>query len=99
MEVTLLQSQGKYVIRKYINRRLYDLQTSKPTTLNDIANLVMREKDVVILDAEDENISTEILADTLGRTIRIALTLGRLNASEKRVINRLLKEAIMEVNS
>ena len=70
MDVDLLQSSGKYVIKKYEDRKMYDLQQSEMVNLNDIEKLVKNQRDLIILDKDDKDITTEILSDSLGKAIR-----------------------------
>ena len=50
------------VIRKYPNRRLYDTAESRYVTLNDIRELVVRERPFKVIDKKSgENITRSIL--------------------------------------
>ncbi len=49
-------------IRKYANRRLYDVQTSQYITLEDLKNLIASGEKVEVLDAKSKsNITREVL--------------------------------------
>jgi len=56
------------VIKKYQNRKLYDLSDSRYVTLADIAEMIRRDEDVVVIDNETKEevtvlILTQILYD------------------------------------
>jgi len=58
---------GERVIRRYGNRRFYDLRESRAITLEQIAGLVRADESVRILDAEhgNEDITRRILVQIL----------------------------------
>ena len=45
-------SNGVVVVKKYGNRRLYDTESSRYITLDDLANLIRSGKDVKVVDAK-----------------------------------------------
>lgn len=53
------------VIKRYANRRLYDSESSKTITLDDIASLIKSQEEFQVIDnATNEDITNKILAQT-----------------------------------
>ena len=56
------QGEGRRVIKKYPNRRLYDTATSSYITLTDVKKMVMGHVDLVVQDAKSqEDLTRSIL--------------------------------------
>ena len=54
--------EDKRIIKKYPNRRLYDTEVSKYITLEDIKNLVLDNKEFIVIDVKsDEDLTRTIL--------------------------------------
>ena len=58
-----------YVIRRYANRKLYDVQASRYVTLEDLEKMVRAGKEIAVVDAETGDdftsvILTQILLET-----------------------------------
>ena len=54
--------------KKYPNRRIYDLQSSKYVTLDTILNLIVEGQSIEVIDAENgkdltQNVLLQILSD------------------------------------
>lgn len=96
MDVDLLQSSGKYVIKKYEDRKMYDLQQSEMVNLNDIEKLVKNQRDLIILDKDDKDITTEILSDSLGKAIRRMKGFSKLSKNKLSDINLFLSTLIKD---
>jgi polyhydroxyalkanoate synthesis repressor PhaR len=59
------------VIKKYPNRRLYDMAESRYVTINDIRKLVMQRVDFVILDKRDDvDITRSVLLQVIAEQER-----------------------------
>ena len=57
---------GKYLLRKYPNRRIYDCKRSCYITLVDVLTLVSQGKDVMVMDYQNNDVTRECLFATLG---------------------------------
>ena len=56
------QGEGRRVIKKYPNRRLYDTATSSYITLTDVKKMIMEHVDLVVQDAKSqEDLTRSIL--------------------------------------
>lgn len=54
------------VIKKYANRRLYDTGTSRYVTLEDVADMVKRDMDLVVQDAKTgEDLTRSVLTQII----------------------------------
>ncbi len=54
------------IIKKYSNRRMYDTKDSKPITIQDIGNLVVKGEDIQVIDYETgEDITTIVLIQVI----------------------------------
>jgi len=77
------------IIKKYTNRRLYDSESSRTTTLAEIANLIKEGIDVQVIDNETgKNITDITLIEILREEVR--------DAKEFSSFPFLLKEMIKE---
>ena len=57
-------------IKKYANRKMYDVKTKSYVTLEDIANLVEAGEQITIIDnASGEEITQEIVSQLVGRVL------------------------------
>ncbi len=60
-----------YIIKRYSNRKLYDPQTSRYVTLEELAEMIRSGQDIAVLDsASGEDITSVILAQILLETER-----------------------------
>lgn len=50
------------LIKRYDNRKLYDIQTSKTVTLSEIAEMIRIGDEVQVVDSSGKDISTKVLA-------------------------------------
>ncbi len=58
--------EGRVVIKKYANRRLYNTDTSSYITLDDLAKMTREQRDFVVLDAKtDEDITHSVLTQII----------------------------------
>jgi len=54
------------IIKKYSNRRLYNIEESKYVTLEDIAKIIRHGNDIKVIDSKtDEDITKQILAQII----------------------------------
>ena len=57
------------VIKRYQNRKLYDVEQSRYVTIEDLARMIREGQTVQVIDHEtDDDISTQILANILKQT-------------------------------
>jgi polyhydroxyalkanoate synthesis repressor PhaR len=57
-------------IKKYANRKMYDVTNKKYVTMDDISDLVQRGEDISIVDnTSGEDITQEIVSQLLGRVL------------------------------
>lgn len=53
---------GKIIIKKYTNRRLYDTESSKYITINQVSDMIKNMKDIKVIDANtEEDVTAYIL--------------------------------------
>ena len=78
MEVSVLQSKGFYVIKKYADRKMYDLQRSCVVSLLNIEELILENKNIIVFDKDDVNITIEIFSDVFGKAVRRFRLLNRM---------------------
>lgn len=70
---------GPKVIRKYANRKLYDTETSKYTTLKQIVGEVTAGRDVQVLDnVSQEDITVPTLLNAIVETADSTVETGTL---------------------
>ena len=60
------QFPGRYLIKKYPNRRIYDCVRAAYIKRLDVVELVIRGEDVVVFDTENNDVTRYVLFDTLG---------------------------------
>lgn len=53
------------IIKKYLNRKLYDTQESKYITLPQVATLVKQGLEVKVIDRQENDITMAILKQTI----------------------------------
>ncbi len=59
-------TRGPVVIKKYANRRLYNTETSRYVTLDDLATMVKGERDFVVYDAKSgEDLTHSVLTQII----------------------------------
>lgn len=62
----MTNSDEPTIIKKYANRRLYDTGTSTYVTLEDLAEMIKREVDFVVIDAKSrEDITRSVLTQII----------------------------------
>ncbi len=77
-------------IKRYANRRLYDPESSKTITLDDVATLIKSKEEFQIIDnASNEDITNKILAQTF---LKINLT-GVDDTLNKYLLSTLIRES------
>mgnify|MGYP000176793337 CR=1 FL=1 len=60
------EKEGKVVIKKYANRRLYDTQRSSYVTLDDLSVMVKEDRDFIVVDAKtNEDITRSVLTQII----------------------------------
>lgn len=96
MDLDLLKGQGKYIIKKYEDRQMYDLQLSEKVNLNQLETLVKDKKDLIIIDKEDQDITVEILADSLAKGLRRVKSFGKLSTTRSNIVKDFLSTLIKE---
>lgn len=61
-----MAKNGKIIIKKYGNRRLYSTQTSAYVTLSELEELVRSGKEIQVLDSKtDEDLTAQVLTQIL----------------------------------
>ena len=66
------QQQETRVIRRYQNRKLYDLALRAYTTLDEIRRLIEEGKQVLVVSAQPGNKNVDVTADILAQVIAYA---------------------------
>ncbi len=60
------EKDGKVVIKKYANRRLYDTQRSSYVTLEDLSRMVKENREFVVVDAKtNEDLTRSVLTQII----------------------------------
>ena len=67
-------------IKKYKNRKLYDLKASKYVTLSDIASMLLDGEDITISGLDGEDFTREVLFDAMASQIRGIIPADRIKA-------------------
>lgn len=73
-------------IKKYANRRLYNMQTSSYITLDDLSNLVKENVNFIVVDAKTEN--------DLTRPVLVQIILEQETAGAEMLPTELLRSLI-----
>ncbi len=82
------------VIKRYANRRLYDSETSRTITLDEVANFIRSGEDIRVIDnISGEDITSKVLGQTF---LKLHEPKG---AGNQPLLNFLLKALIRESNS
>ena len=73
IEEQAMPKNEKRVIKRYANRKLYDTEIGRFTTLDELAKLVEAGRKIVVVDHDSGDDRTdEVLAQVLGRRMRSA---------------------------
>jgi polyhydroxyalkanoate synthesis repressor PhaR len=76
------------IIKKYLNRRLYDCEQSRYITLEDICRLVRDHVDFTVIDPNDTDVTCKVLLQAV-----IAQEEGRHPTLRREQLTRLIRSA------
>jgi len=88
-------NSGKYVFRKYQNRKLYDSMKKEIASLRDVIKSVREKKDLVVIDNQGEDITVEVLNDAYHKHIQTVLK--DASYQKKSNVKVLLNQAIRKM--
>lgn len=77
-------------IKRYSNRRLYDSETSRTITLEEVAEIIRSGEDICVIDQNGKDITSHVLSQTF---------LKMQNSEQEPLFNFLLKTLIREGNT
>ncbi len=83
-------------IKKFENRKLYDLELSETTSLTAIEELIKNGKFIEVHDHNKQDITNNILADCLANQIKRLNDKNKINRIRKAQLSFLLRELIRE---
>lgn len=78
------------IIKRYSNRRLYDPESSKSITLEEVADIIRSGKDIQVIDQNGKDITSHVLSQTF---------LKLQNTEQEPLFNFILKALIREGNN
>jgi polyhydroxyalkanoate synthesis repressor PhaR len=84
------------ILKRYANRRLYDSETSKTITLEDVAGMIMNGDEIQVIDnLTGENITQKILGQTF-----LKVSVGQRNEDFANfMLTSLIREAGRDISS